>query len=29
MLCDNISRASDGRLLFAGQDVNALAGRCI
>ena len=27
MLCDNISRASDGRLLFAGQDVNALADR--
>ena len=27
MLCDNISRAADGRLLFAGQDVNALADR--
>ena len=27
MLCDNISRSSDGRLLFAGQDVNALADR--
>ena len=27
MLCDNITRAADGALLFAGQDVNALADR--
>ncbi len=27
MLCDNITRASDGTLLFAGQSVNALADR--
>ena len=27
MLCDNISRAADGALLFAGQSVNALADR--
>ena len=27
MLCDNIHRASDGRLFFAGQDVNDLADR--